>query len=91
MRYLILFCLIILSSCVVRTGYYSTLTPINTTPIFTPNPYLYRPTWFWYQPRTYSLGNVYTNQYNHHHHNHYSPRPKTNLPLHNGPIGGRRK
>jgi len=90
MKYLSLIILIILSSCVIRTGYHSFVPPA-TTVVFTPyQPLLYRPFRFNYF-RPYSLGNVYWNNRNQSHNNYSGPR--TNLPLnpHSGPIGGRRK
>ena len=99
MKLSIFICLIFLSSCIIRPGYYSSYTSTyipNTTTIITPTPFLFTPaypirTWTpsWsLRPRTYGLGNVY----NHHHHYHSGGfRPRTNLPLQNGPIGGRRK
>jgi hypothetical protein len=93
MKYLVCIFISFLTSCVVRTGYYSTYTPPTTT-LFTPNVTLSTPTftpyvpYWWVRPRTYGLGNVYNNT---HHHHHYGTRPRTNLPLQNGPIGGRRR
>ncbi len=87
MKYLIILCLIIMTSCHVTTGHYGSSCNLHThhiTPITT-----YVPGW-WYRPRPYSLGNVYNNYY-------FIPRGtfqqpiRTNLPLQNGPRGGRRK
>ena len=83
MKYLVIFCLLILCSCTIVPGYYSTYTTSNPTIYTYPYTYSYN----YYRPfRPAYLGNVYYNpRPNHHHH------VKTNLPLHNGPIGGRRK
>ena len=85
MKYLFLFCLIVLSSCTVMPGYY---TNYNTTLLST-YPYnhnYYKPN-FWWHPKPNYLGNVYNNYYI----NPKSSHTQTNLPLHNGPFGGRRK
>ncbi len=90
--------LIGITSCTVTPGYYSSsydydynprpvVTVVTPTP-FVPNPYLYRPTRFWYggfyrpsyitpRPRTIVINN-YSNYNNNHNH-------------HSGPRGGRRK
>lgn len=104
MRYIFIFCLFIMSSCIIRPWHYNSytstyippVTTYSTTSIITPSPFILSPTYtvrtwtpFWtYRPKTYSLGNVYNH---HHHHYHNNPRPRTNLPLQNGPMGGRRK
>ena len=84
MKYLIFFCLFFLSSCMIQPGYrigFST----NPYPVYTPTYQYYRPFYNWY-PRPAYLGNVYYNPKPYHTHRH-----STNLPLYNGPIGGRRK
>ena len=99
MRFLVIICLLILSSCQLRfvsPGYYNPNTTIVTAPVIPPPSYpwwSYRPYW-WYQRPNY-LGNVYSN---HHHHYYNPPRttyipPRTNLPMnpYSGPRGGRRK
>ena len=81
-------------SCMVRTGYYSNY---NTTYIFTPTIDLYRPTTTFYtwgpswgfRQRYFTPNSVFNSNY--HYHNYINPRIRTNLPLQNGPIGGRRK
>lgn len=88
MKYLLFFCLIVLTSCHITTGYYSqrrpyTIFDYNTPiPIYTPNYTGWR-----FTPRPNYLGNVYNNYY-------VIPRtitPRTNLPLNTGPRGGRRR
>lgn len=88
MKYLTIFCLFFLSSCMMYPGYRVGFSTVNTfyNPNYSYN--YYRPYYNWY-PRPNYLGNVYNNYY-------YNPKPRhnhnqTNLPLHNGPIGGRRK
>jgi len=95
MRYLITICVLVLTSCQIR------FVPLNyytSAPIITPPVYTYvAPRTYWWNPRPTYLGNVYYAPRNHYHtpqHHtpqHHNPRPKTNLPLHTGPIGGRRK
>jgi hypothetical protein len=86
MKYvLILFLLIIFTSCTITPGYYSSnyslispVVPIISPPIY-PSPYYFQP---WYRPRNYSWS--------------YTPRPRNSILIttpsyHSGPRGGRRK
>lgn len=89
MKYLLFFLLIGLSSCYVITGHHAHRSPYTytytcTTPIRTYTP-SFNGAW-WFTPRPNYLGNVYNNYY-------IIPRTtiRTNLPLQNGPRGGRRK
>ena len=88
MRYFFLLLICFSCTCTIRPGYYSTstyTTPLSVNPSYNYwNPVPTR-SYFWY-PNTRSLGNVYNNNY-------YitkQPKIRTNLPLNNGPRGGRR-
>jgi hypothetical protein len=95
MKNLFIFLACILTSCTVTSNpnsvdwsYNNSVT--TTTVVRTYNPNWSSPSNYFWTPRPYYFWNPRP-IFNYNFHHHKAPRVQTNLPLNNGPRGGRRK